>query len=844
MADSQEAVRRLTIVTSAPGADQAAASLTGVAKAMDGVTVASTNTDKATLSLDQKFASMERRYVTSVRAQQDYEKTQRLVNQAVAQNPALQDRANAVLAAAKDRHDQLAGSQKALGVITSDLNGRVQASAGSFGVVGQALTALGPAGLASAAALGLAATGFYAASAGAHELAQKARELKDFSESTGLTVTQVQALRSEATKFGVDSDTLQAGLQKFTTGFQDLRLGTGDLLTQVRRINPALADEMAAATDTATAFTLFGRAVAQTTNIFERNALARAGLGKGGPSVAEFLGNVGDVKALASAYDAAGKGLQSGMIDKLKDLDLQISKTTGAARQNLETIFAEPVLNAELRFAQGFLSISEIAKNFTISDNLKKLLSIGLSSIPIVGPLGSLAVAGVKALTAPSAPSMANFQSPANSFSAFQGQGAGPSNANAVAATGGKTPEALAADWKNYVAVLGTAATPTERLNAQIAELGVKAKEAGQGADVLARGIAGLKLDDAIARQSAHNSALGAAASVTDLVTAKTLELQKAQQQGAGLTQQQIDNQKRLAAENALGTYQIQSQIDAEKVRTATLFMGTEAATSYATSQTIINKAIQDGKPLTADQVSQIKAASDAYAKAKTQSDNYSEAITGVSSAMSGTLTTGVADILDGTKSVGQGFADMSKLIVRSIEEAIIKLLIVKPLIDSLTGGVGGLFGVGGTGTVANGGIVLGSAAGPGVFAAANGGTFGPGWGVVGERGPELINVHSRGVTVVPNHVSRPFLPGFAEGGMLSANGNVTRLPFGQDTGSVTVNVHNAPDGTTATAKAQRDSNGGLNIEVMLDAANAKNLANPGSASRQVLGQVGRVASR
>lgn len=103
------------------------------------------------------------------------------------------------------------------------------------------------------------------------------------------------------------------------------------------------------------------------------------------------------------------------------------------------------------------------------------------------------------------------------------------------------------------------------------------------------------------------------------------------------------------------------------------------------------------------------------------------------------------------------------------------------------TGGFASLFGMGGSGTVANGGIVLGGAAGPGVFAAANGGTFGPGWGVVGERGPELINVHKGGVTVIPNHVSKPFLPGFADGGSMDGAGNVKRMAFGQDNGPAVV---------------------------------------------------------
>lgn len=104
--------------------------------------------------------------------------------------------------------------------------------------------------------------------------------------------------------------------------------------------------------------------------------------------------------------------------------------------------------------------------------------------------------------------------------------------------------------------------------------------------------------------------------------------------------------------------------------------------------------------------------------------------------------------------------------------------------ISSALGSVGSLLGIGGSGTVANGGIVLGGADGPGVFAAAGGGTFGPGWGVVGEEGAELIKVHNGGVTVFPHHISKPYLPGFAEGGSLSAWGSVARLPgAGQDNG-------------------------------------------------------------
>lgn len=72
-----------------------------------------------------------------------------------------------------------------------------------------------------------------------------------------------------------------------------------------------------------------------------------------------------------------------------------------------------------------------------------------------------------------------------------------------------------------------------------------------------------------------------------------------------------------------------------------------------------------------------------------------------ISSAIEGSLTTGLADIVDGTKSVGQGFADMGKLVIRAIEEMIIKITIIQPLMRGLQGAMGGLgsFSFGGGGS-------------------------------------------------------------------------------------------------------------------------------------------------
>lgn len=130
----------------------------------------------------------------------------------------------------------------------------------------------------------------------------------------------------------------------------------------------------------------------------------------------------------------------------------------------------------------------------------------------------------------------------------------------------------------------------------------------------------------------------------------------------------------------------------------------------------------------------------------------FNEALKQTGSILESNLTTGIADVLDGTKSLREGFADTSKAIIRSLEEMAIKLYIIRPLLASLNDGFSNL-GITGTESLSNllGGL-FGSADGN-VFAAgrvmpfATGGVIdrpilfpmANGMGLAGEAGPEAV---------------------------------------------------------------------------------------------------------
>lgn len=129
------------------------------------------------------------------------------------------------------------------------------------------------------------------------------------------------------------------------------------------------------------------------------------------------------------------------------------------------------------------------------------------------------------------------------------------------------------------------------------------------------------------------------------------------------------------------------------------------------------------------------------------------DAMKGLSSAIETNLTAGLTDIATGTKSASQGFRDMGTAIIKAIDEMIIKMLIIQPLMRSL--GLSSLGGLGSAvGLTSIGGAPLGSANGN-VFAGGNVIPFAQG-GVIdsptvapmalfGEKGPEAIVPLKRG---------------------------------------------------------------------------------------------------
>lgn len=712
MANTQEAVRRLTIVSTTRGVSETTAQLKQLAGAQQDVAVASEKSEKATQSQERRLESIQRRYDQEFRAQRELAKVQRDLDAARAQGLISQQRQNELMQLAIRHHNSGAQAETLRARALAELQARGQGAAAALGSVGTVLTGLGPVGLAVAAAIGTVAIGFKTAAEAALGLAERAGKLKDFAETTGFTVTELQALEKAGAQVGVSSDQVNRALERFSVAMDDVKAATGPVYQTLLQIDPVLAGQIARTRTLSEAWDLFAQATRKA-DLEQRNVLARQAFGREGIPITRLLG--------ASAEQGGLKGL----IADLKQVDLiteqqaehwdrlgdRINENMKAARQNIIATFTGPVLEALDAFSQRLLSISRIVRE-TDWGSWADAVSRGLGAIfPSIGIFRGAR----RFLNRPEGPYVD--QGPTLDMvgrSQFGGGRAGDQGPTLDMA--GKTPADLDAaqadarraetirranDMKRYATVLGEAATFAEQLAQKQLELSAAvAKDATvQGAANRARAEASYQYQQQVA---AAKVALGVA-SEEEIAAARLAQVRHDAARAGIRDAEQLARAARLARREAREAYE---QL---QVRGAD-FPGL--------------KALELELANVAKQVDQLAVG------------------------IGNNLATALTDVAMGTKSAEQAFRDLGLQVVRALTEMLIKMTIVLPVaralqstLGGITGGAeGGLFGLfsSANGDAFAGGRVIPFARGgivdrPTLFPMADGA------GLMGEAGPEAV---------------------------------------------------------------------------------------------------------
>lgn len=397
----------------------------------------------------------------------------------------------------------------------SGLKSRMEDMGQSLGPVGSLLMGFGPIGVAVAAGIGAAVAVFYEMSKAANELGDRATALRNFAEAGGVTTTVMQALSAEGTKFGLNGEQISQSLQRLAVSLGEAKRGTGALYDDLYRINPALAHQVAAAKDVASAYDAIGRAIRAANAAHDASGAAsitRAAFGRNAGAEGLLAADVSDrggVNSLASSFQDAGKALDDGLLKHLQSLKAQIEETNQRAKDIGASIFAEDVLQRELQTAEAFERIAAAAKELhdaTKNESWGDFFSRKLTELGAfgAGEGGNLELSGQmqeaarqQALVAAArgrlaaglqsgqqAPGLDNVWEPA-------GRGTDTTAAATKAAAAAKDAqvpiEAILSDTRKWMAVLGSAATPAEQLRLKILELNVAVKDHSASSQIAAR---------------------------------------------------------------------------------------------------------------------------------------------------------------------------------------------------------------------------------------------------------------------------------------------------------------------------------------------------------------------
>lgn len=366
-----ETIRRIVIEARRQGVDETTAALKNLSAAHDGLVGSSDRTERASLSVERAWERQRRATDEIYRASQARVAIEKDVANAIAQGIGTSEQHAAVLAVASQRYNQVVvaanaakASNTAYGQATQAAQGQISSLAASTGLLGSVLTTLGPAGLAVGVGIAVAVKALQALDEQAHAVGQRAIELKKFADTTGLTTTQVQALRNEAAKFGLGTEQVEGALQKFTVNFEELRHGSGNALAVLQRYKPELVEQMQGVEETADAVNVLRKAY-DGLSTSAQNALSRAFFGKGGIEQAQLFKQL-DLGSITQKYAESGRGLNSDQTLQLAKLEIENQELRRVAGESFAKLFASDVIEAENSFLRGLIEI-----NFQLKDAAK-----------------------------------------------------------------------------------------------------------------------------------------------------------------------------------------------------------------------------------------------------------------------------------------------------------------------------------------------------------------------------------------------------------------------------------------------------------------------------------------
>ncbi len=193
-------------------------------------------------------------------------------------------------------------------------------------VVGEALAAIGPVGVAAAVGIGVAA----AAIKGIWDLAQNARHALDdlgtAAQNTGFSFESYQALQSEAIAQDIEFNQLEKSLSKLQIGAAEAAHGQGELFSALKLVNPEITKQIVQARNQEERWNALSRAITASGDQLTKVSIAKAAFGKAGGQFVRILDGEGQsIESLTTKYRELGTIVDEKLVAAVGEADTRIN---------------------------------------------------------------------------------------------------------------------------------------------------------------------------------------------------------------------------------------------------------------------------------------------------------------------------------------------------------------------------------------------------------------------------------------------------------------------------------------------------------------------------------------
>jgi hypothetical protein len=711
-------IRTITIQSKTDGVTQSTDEVNKLAdsqsKLADTSAKATVVTDTQTrshLSAQTALDRLRRQIDTNYASQQSMAKGQDVLTRAEQQGLITSTAHADLLGKLNEKYAVLTPSEVKFAEAASVVESRMVGMSASVGLVGEVLSVIGPSGLAAAAGIGAMAVAAVKLTESANQMGEWARHLQDTSDTIGLTTTQLQAFDAAADRVGVNADANAVAFERFAVNLGALKGGTGSLYTELEKVNPSLVNQLSVTKSNADAWNLLAKAYAQA-DAQQQALIAHAAFGKGGAAEGRVLTATNQAGGLGGLADQnAANAFTQQQIALWAQLRSEIATDSAEASRNIASIFTGPVLEAEAKFSSAWLDLSRSLRDFQPGagwNSFVSNLAVAASHIPILTPFF------LAARAYGSSQAGRGTETPATPQPSFDQRSGGMFPRGGPASSAG----VQLADYKQLIAVLGAAATPTELLHEKMLQLNKDlADHPGLAAEVT-RAQNELNESFNVQRLSAMVSALGAAATPAEHLTAATatlhLELDRGTISQTTYARAIVNTKQAYDLAISTGRERLALITDEElRVNALTDVQKAQAdgfiksAADMTTAQIVLGKSIRD----TSDRMKELASLTPQLTRLGLDAGNFGKQLDTTATTSLSNLGTGMVDILDKTVDLQTGIHNLELQFIKSLLNMVVQMTVVAPIARSLSGLLGGFVPGGLSSPIAP------SIAGPGGFA-------------------------------------------------------------------------------------------------------------------------------